>query len=109
MDIYLDALKAGLSSHLKSLQNFDFSFFNPLFWIFLLILFLVLLRFWETKKSFSFCFTIGVVLLATTEMERYVTDLFTRPGETLDLFVIRISSLLLISVISLYYLFLKDV
>ncbi len=52
-------LKKMLSSHLDKLRDFHFSFSNPLFWLGIVIVFLVMLRFWHLRKSLSFSLITG--------------------------------------------------
>jgi len=108
IDIDFDALKEALIPYLDSLKNFNFSFLNPLFWVFIFVLFLILLRFWQTKKSFSFCLTIAIILLATTKLEGLLADKLTTPTETFDPILIRVSSCFIITVVGLYYAVIKE-
>ena len=108
IDVDFNALKETLIPYLDSLKNFNFSFLNPLFWVFILALFLILLRFWQTKKSFSFCLTITIILLATTKLEELLADKLTTPTETFDPLLIRILSCFIILAIGLYYAVIKE-
>jgi hypothetical protein len=94
-------------AYLESLRNFQFSIANPVFWVFLVILFLILLRFWLPKKSFSFCLIVAIVLLGETQAENYLTGLLAKSQETMDLTIIKVISLLIIFVTFIYYAFIK--
>ncbi len=111
MDIntYFDALKMGLKPYFESLKSFQFSYFNPLFWVFLFLLFLILLRVWEIKKSFSYCVILSLVLLATTELESYLIDIWSKSGEIFDPSPIRILAFFIIVIISIYYTTIKEI
>lgn len=104
-DIDLKTLKETFLPYLQELKDLHFSFLNPLFWAGLLALCLILLRYWEAKKSFSFCVTIGIILLATTKVEAYLVAVFT---DTTVAFLTRIISVFIISLIFLYYAFMKE-
>jgi len=103
-----DALKTSFLSYFGRLSNFDFSFRNPVFWAFLVLAFLILLKFWAAKKSFSFCIVIGAILLAATKVEGLVRKAVTKPGETFDPLLIRMGALCIIAFIVVYYIFLKE-
>jgi hypothetical protein len=96
-----------LEPHMESLRNFQFSIANPLFWAYLFILFLILLKFWGIKKSFSFCAVTAIILAATTRIENFVLGLFAQAREPFDPIIIRALSAGIIFVILIYYIFLK--
>ncbi|MFC1667256.1 hypothetical protein ACFL0P_05285 [Candidatus Omnitrophota bacterium] len=98
-----DTLRTMLLPHLLSLKNFHFSVANPLFWAVLIVLFLILLRFWQPKKSFSFCLTIGIILLATTKLENFIANMAAGSNATFDPFLIRVGCLFIISILLLCY------
>ena len=106
--IELDTLKRLIIPYLSELKAFHFSFLNPLFWLFLILLFLLLARFWENKRAFSFCVILTIVLLATTKTENLLVDIFTRSGSVLDPLLVKIFSLFVILIIFLYYAFVKQ-
>lgn len=96
------------NTNLASLRNFQFSPFNLVFWVFLIVVFLLLLKFWVAKKSFSFCLAIAIVLLGTTKLERLVSTAIVSHGETFDPLVFRIAAIFFIAVVWLYYGFIKS-
>lgn len=107
MDIYtcIQAIVEAFEPHLKSLINLNFSVFNPLFWIFALLLLLIVLKFWSNMKSFSFWSTVIIVLLITSSMvnsiEKYI------PEDNIGIkSLVRIFSLVIISFVWIYYFFL---
>jgi len=104
INVDIEALKESLLSHLESLQVFHFSALNPLFWAFLFILFLILSRFWKTRKSFSFCVVIAIVLLACSKLEHSAANAL---GSSTS-FMIRGLSLFIIAIVSLYYFFIRN-
>ncbi|MBM3245793.1 MAG: hypothetical protein FJZ13_00480 [Candidatus Omnitrophica bacterium] len=108
MDAYLQELQKALMPYLNSLQNFNFSYLNPLFWVFLLLLFLILLKIWQARKAFSFCAILAVILLATTKIEEVVARAVTEAGGVFDPLVIRIVSIAVIMGIALYYLMIRE-
>ncbi len=89
------------------LAGYQFLVTNPLFWIMLVVFFLILLRFWDIKKSFSFCLVLALVLLATTKIEHMVESAITSSGGTFEPLAVRILSLVLVSLVVLYYVFIK--
>lgn len=102
-DLY--TLKKIFIGHFNELKDFYFTFDNIAFWTFLLVFFLLLLRVWSTNKAFSFCLLIAIVLLGTTKMESLVVGTF---NTTFEPGIIRIISLIIISIISIYYVFIKS-
>ena len=107
MNIDLYGLKTAFSQHLQELLRFKFLPFNPVFWIFFLILFLITLRFWARNKSFSFCIVVAAILLLSTKVEKIVVDFFARGKESFDPFLLRIATLVIILLTIIYYSFIK--
>ena len=107
MDTAFDTLRASFLYHLDSLKNFQFTPLNPVFWMFLLLLFLILLRFWLPRKSFSFCLIVAIVLLATTKLEDFLVNKLTKSIEIFDPRIIRLLPIMAISLVFLYYSFIK--
>ena len=104
----LDEIIKILLPHFEALKRFQFTYDNPLFWAGLVLIFLILAWFWGYKKSFSFCFLIGLILLGTTKLEAVVTEMVAKSWETFDPFILRAASSFVITIILVYYLFLKD-
>lgn len=101
--INLYALKVIFLARLRELQQFQFYFSNPVFWLCVLIVFLVLLRFWHVKKSFSFSVLAAAILLVTTQVEHLVVDFVRQHGETFDPIIIRVLSVFAIIILFVYY------
>ncbi|MFA5337485.1 MAG: hypothetical protein WC330_04045 [Candidatus Omnitrophota bacterium] len=99
-------LKSFLT-YFYELVRFDFSVTNPVFWLFFLVLLLILLRSWKVKKAFSFCFVIAVILLVASRIEKHVMVFFRKSAGSFDPILIRISCVIFILVVSLYYFFMK--
>jgi hypothetical protein len=107
MNQELEALKTVFMSGYRSLQNFEFNFFNPLFWAIIFLLFLILWKFWSGKRAFSFSFMTALILLSITEIEFRFSALFSKAGETFDSSIIRLLGLAAIALIFLFYTFFK--
>lgn len=105
---YFGGVKIRVSSYLQELKNYHFSWSNPLFWLLLLIALFILSRRWGLSKAGSFCLLIGLVLLGTTEIEMRIGDALVNSG-LFDAGVLRLVSLFVIAMITLYYLFIKDI
>jgi len=104
----LDEIIKILLPHFEALKRFQFTYDNPIFWAGLVLIFLILAWFWGWRKSFSFCLLTGLILLGTTKLEIIITEMVVKSGETFDPFIVRAGSLFVITIISVYYLFLKD-
>lgn len=94
--------------YLNELKNFHFSLSNPLLWVIFCVSFLLLSRQWGTKKAFSFCLIITVVLLATTLLENYIPSA-SGAAELFDFTIIKLISIFVISLITIYYFFIKNI
>jgi len=105
MDI--DVLGKLFSGYVEKISQYQFTANNPLFWAILVVLALMLTRFWDIRKSFSFSLAVGVVLLATTKIEHSMMKALTSANEFFDPIVIRLLSVIAITVIILYYVFIK--
>ena len=69
---------------------------------------MILSRFWQGKKAFSFAIVIGAILLATTKVEAILADYIVKAGGSFDPIGIRVGSCFVISVIFLYYAIIRD-
>lgn len=109
LDMYIDleALKAVLISDFESLYRFNFSCLNPVFWLVILILYIILRRFWEAKSAFTFLLLTAVILLLTSAFEGRIAFAMAAGGEQLDPGLIRLITLLIIGVLFLAYTFLR--
>ncbi len=108
MNAELTVLERAIRSYLNSLQNFQFYYLNPLFWIFFLFLFLILLRSWRPKKSLSFCLSLAIVLLLETKIENFIGGI-SKHSEGVDPnFIVRIIFGMLIAFIFIYYFMVRE-
>lgn len=102
-------LTQWFSSNLASLKNFQFSIFNPVFWIFFAILFLIAMKLWRSKKAFSFSLVVAFILLVTTKVEELINRaLIAQYGGTLDPSFLRIGAIFFIAVVWIYYAFIRS-
>ena len=108
MNLNFSLLKDTLSPHINSLKDFHFSFLNPVFWLLIIVLFLILLRFWQTKKAFSFSLLTAAILLASTQIEIYLQGKLTPITGQVDPFLIRLLTVFLIFVVLFYYALIKE-
>jgi hypothetical protein len=104
----IGALKEIFQPHIENMIGFNFTIDNPIFWISLLFLWLALNRFWDTKKSFSFSISLGVVLLAATKIESSIAGTMVKAGEDFDPIMIRLLAGVVICLVVLYYVFIKS-
>lgn len=105
INIYLKALAEGFLFYLKPIMNLNFSFWNPLFWVFILLLFLPLLQSWHLKKSFQFSLLLAFIFLGTTKIELFFSKLFSGPGQTFDTGIIKLVSACILVIVVLFYSF----
>lgn len=107
LNMDLEVIKTGFRLNLESLNKFEFNFFNPVFWLFMFILFLILRRNWMAKDAFTFCSMVSMILLLTTEFEgRIAAAVATGVGEP-DVEIVRLVSLTVIAILFLAYTFLR--
>jgi len=107
LNIDWQILTRKFSEYFSELIRFNFSVVNPVFWLFFLIVLLILVKSWKIKKAFSFCFVIALILVAETQVENHVMDFFRRNREQFDPLLIRISCVVIILAVSLYYFFIR--
>ncbi|MFA5155923.1 MAG: hypothetical protein WC532_00840 [Candidatus Omnitrophota bacterium] len=105
MDLIPQHLRETFVLGFNDLQSFQFSFANPVFWVFIGALFLLLLKIWDIKKSFSFSAVVAAILLLTTALEKFFANTLSQPGEPLETVVIRFVSAVVIGIIFIIYLF----
>ena len=101
-DIYL-----WFEPHVSKILRFEFGIADPVFWVFILLIFLVSVRMWGAKKALSFSLATAAALVINTFVEDYVSRVLYRPDD-LFRFIIRGVTILLIAVIGIYYTFLKS-
>ena len=108
-----EALKAAFQPYIKDILGFHFYYSNPLFWAFFMALYLFLeIRWsWSPGKAFLFCAIVSSILLGSTWIERPIIETFTIPGYTvynLDPFILKVASLISISIVTVYFLFVDN-
>ncbi len=108
MIIELQALEKAIRPYLNSLKKFQFSYLNPLFWVFFLFLFLILLRFWRPKKSFSFCMLLAMVLLIDTKIENFIGSISQPQDGVEPAMIFRIIAGIILAFISIYYFLIRE-
>ena len=101
------SLKTVFEEGWKSLQNFEFLFFNPVFWCIIFLMFIILHRLWVTKHAFSFSLMTALILLLMTEMEHRFSAAFLRAGEVFDPSLMRIVAFAFLGFMFLIYTFLR--
>jgi hypothetical protein len=110
--VYIDVLKATFLPYFKDIQNFNFYFHNPIFWVFFMTLFLFLEigRSWSPEKAFFFCTSIAFTLLGIKWIEKPMADFFTVQGypSGFDPFILKIAALVIISVTVIYFVFIDN-
>jgi len=106
MNIDFEALKAVILSNLDSLYRFNFSIVNPLFWLGILILYLILRRFWEAKRALTFLFILAAILLLSTQLEARFDSFMISSGEHFEPGLVRLFSLVIIVILFLVFTFL---
>ena len=100
--------KMMFKSHWNELRSFNFTFSNPLFWIFVIILFMIVTRFWQTKKAFSFCLLVSAVFLLTTKLEVVFKNWLISSGEAFDPLAIRMVAFFVLLMLFFYYTLIRD-
>ena len=93
--------------YLNKMLRFQFEISDPVFWVFICIIFLVSVRMWGVKKALSFSLITAAVLVVNTFAEDFVSQAFYRPDD-LFRYLVRGVAILLIAIIGIYYAFLKS-
>lgn len=102
-NIDFTALSQAYSVYLQKLGNFEFTVSNPLLWIFLVIIFLILAMLWTGKKAGSFCLVVTGLLLGTTWIEKVIQGNIGAYDRTL----VRILFFLVLGCVVIYYSMIK--
>ena len=97
----------GIEPYVDKILRFQFEISDPVFWVFILIIFLLSVRMWGKKKALSFSLETAAALVINTYAEDYVSQILYRPDD-LFRFIVRGFTILLIAVIGIYYTFLKS-
>ncbi|MBN3040241.1 MAG: hypothetical protein JW867_03865 [Candidatus Omnitrophica bacterium] len=102
-----NAFKAYFIESLDKIINFEFNFDNVVMWTIFILVFFILLRFWDVKKSLSYCLVNALVLLASTKIENIFETKLAVPGEAFDPIAVRIVTVVALMLVGLYYGFIK--
>ena len=113
ISIAIDTLKTIFLPYIKSIQDFHFYYNNPVLWISFMVLYLLLRiwRSWSHPKAFFYCAGITSVLLGATWIEKPIVRMFTIPGYAaggFDPFILKVAALILVSVITVYFVFIDN-
>ena len=110
--LYIEVLKTSFLPYIKDIQNYNFYFQNPVFWVFFMVLFLMLEIGWSWSpgKAFSFCTIVAFILLGSKWIEKPMTDLFTIHGYStgFDPFILKMAAFVIIAIITIYFVFIED-
>jgi hypothetical protein len=98
---------ATFEPYVNKILRFKFEISDPVFWVFILIIFLLSRRIWGNKKSLSFSLVVAAALVINTHIEEFVAQALYRPDD-LFRFIVRGVTILFIAVIGIYYTFLKS-
>lgn len=93
--------------YLERILRFRFEISDPVFWVFILIIFLLSVRMWGKKKALSFSLVVAATLVINTYAEDFVAQVLYRPDD-LFRFIVRGITILFIATIGIYYTFLKS-
>ncbi len=97
----------SLKPHIEELNNYYFYFTNPVFDLIILVAFLFLSRSWGYKKAFSYCLLVSSMLYLITIINTHFGGTFAE-SEFIPADILRTIIIILIFVVSIYYLFIKD-
>ena len=108
----IEVLKTTFLPYFRDIQNFNFYFHNPVFWVFFMILFLMLEigRSWSPGRAFFFCASIAFTLLGSKWIEKPTIGLFTIPGYSAGFgpFILKIAAFVIIFLIVIYFVFIDN-
>jgi len=107
MDPEVNAFRSVLESGYRNLLDFQFQFFNPIFWVGVFLLFIILCKFWVPKRALSFAITTAIILLFLTELELRMGQVFVSAGESFEPTPVRLVALAAIGIEFLLFTFLK--
>ena len=88
----------------NKLMNFDFTASNPLFWVILFVVFLILSQPWPARKAASFCLVSGGILLLATWTEK----LIRKNIGSFDPLLVRTLFLVFLGFVCFYYVMIKN-
>jgi hypothetical protein len=102
-----EQISETLQPYLENILRFRFEVFDPVFWLFILIIFFFAVRMWGNKRALSFSLVVAASLVINTYAEDFVARVLYRPDD-LFRFIIRGITVLFIFTIGIYYTFLKS-
>jgi len=104
----LEILRSSFESGFGELENFRFTIGNPVFWVFFLLLFVILVRwFWNPKKSLSLCIVLAIVFLSATKLEEMLGLAISDADGHFDPSLFRFLIALIILIVIGYYALVK--
>lgn len=103
---YFKVFESWLYSHWQNLKEFEFAYYNPLFWLFVLLTVMVLSRVWELRKAISYCSIMAAILLAATWIEGIIDMHLYAAGESFDVAIMKMVAFCMTTSVSVVYFFL---
>jgi len=97
------SLRAFLNPYLIEIFSFRFYPSNIVIWLFLLLMFVFLAPRWRYKKTLLFCFLVGGVIFLINPLEGFFVS-----GLGLERGVMSLVLFFLLSLVVMYFVFLKD-
>ena len=112
MVLYYETLKTAFLPYIKSIQDFHFYYNNPLFWVGFMVLYLILEIGvdWCISKAFFFCAINASVLLFATWLEKPIMEMFTMQGYPggFDPFILKVATIAVVSIVTMYFVFIDN-
>lgn len=104
--IDLSVLLNVFAQGINEIRQLEFYPTNPVFWIAMLVLFLLLSTAWIDRKALQFCILAGAALLLLTFLEDYLPTVVGEPGEPFDTSALRLIWFFGIAVLFIMHAFL---
>ena len=105
---FIRAELLGLSDYWESLRRLDFDYTNPLLWTLAFLAMLILSLKWKIKKAFSYCVNVTVILMLSSQAEKFIAGWLARAGESYDLTIIKVLAFLVIIFVTAAYYFVES-
>ena len=102
-----EQISETLQPYLANILRFRFEVFDPVFWLFILIIFYFSVKLWGNKRALSFSLVVAATLVVNTYAEDFISQFLYRPDD-LFRFIVRGITILFLVTISLYHAFLKS-
>ncbi|MCX5693161.1 MAG: hypothetical protein NTX47_05730 [Candidatus Omnitrophica bacterium] len=105
-----EALKTAFLPYIKNIQDFHFYYNNPLLWAFFMVLYLLLEigKGWSPGKAFFFCASIASILLGATQLAAKTFTIQGYAAYSIDPFILKVASLILISLVIVYFVLIDN-